>query len=224
MNLSELIAQVEENIGRDDKTSLIPSYINLALERIHNDYPRFPDWQRTSTSTLDEDARRIPLPDNFGAIFQLLFTNSETGPLRRITRREYDQEYPEVYTNGYKKDIPQVYCIWGDHLELYPVADQELTYILRWSRSPEHLTEDEDEPLLTGCDNTIIECATMIAYNRLGQPEEANQHYQIYQSHLNSAIQRVEDRNEDTEYKLKGYQAGRSTGSVRNEIRREDFI
>lgn len=223
MNLSELVAQVEDNIGRDDKTEKISSYINLALERIHKDYSKFSEWQRTSTAEVQEDNRLINLPDEYGTINFLIFTNTnKKSPLKRIPRREYDRKYFEVYTDDYKKGEPELYTVWSDHIELYPVPDNTYIYILRWSRRPRKLEADSDIPAIN-CNNAIIEMATVIAYNRLGMPEEGQAHYQIYQSHLQAAIRREREKNSDTDYKLQPYKSHKQEVKERDVIKRSDF-
>lgn len=222
MNLSELVAQVQENIGRDDKADKIPSYINLALRRIGNEYPRFREWQRTSHATVETDTRIINLPDRYSTIYSVQFVDSDEGPLTRITRRDYDDKYTEVYTDNYTTGIPRVYAVWGGNLEFYPVPNEELRYILRWSIQPSELTEDDDEPMIPH-DNCIIELATVIAYNRLGLPEEATQHYQVYQSYLNAAINNANTTAQDRNLKLEPYQTS-TENEIKSKVQRGEFV
>lgn len=222
MQLSELVAQVEENIGRDDKTDEIPSYINLALQRIQEDHV-FHEWERTSYREIDPrhddiDPRRIPLPENLAQIRLISYVNGSKGRnLERLTREEYDQKFSSALTSP-EHGEPKYYTIWGQYFEVYPVPEDKATYYIRWLQEPYKLEYEDDidddspdnvssEPRIP-YDNLIIECATMIAYSRLGLTEENMEQHQIYNSYLNSAIRKDTHKYSDNNYKLEGYNPG----------------
>lgn len=224
MTLAELVSQVEKNIGRDDLTDDIPAYINLALERIQTDHPSFLDWQRTAYRHVKGDEEpiwRLKLPEDLGRLFHVQFTNSKYGALERLPRKEFDKNFPEIYTKP-KRGTPEYYTRWSNCIEVYPIPKKGKTYFIRYARSPITLVRDEDKPLLR-YDNVIIECATMIAYNRIGMPEEGGRQNQIYHSYLEAAVRKESAVDGDTSYSLKPFSSSSPVHMERNVVRRSDF-
>ena len=213
MTLSELVAQVEKNIGRDDKTDDIPTYINLGLQRIFTDHQSFNAWKKTSYSTVnpsnpDVNPRFIILPTELAQLKDVKLRGSDK-EIERVTREEYD-EIANYYEDP-EYGVPKYYTAWGNNLEVYPIPKEEVTYYIRWIRKPVELIEDTDEPVLP-YDELIIASATTIAYTRLEQVEQSRNHYNIYQSLLEKAIRTEARRYDDADYRLEGYKnSGRNT-------------
>lgn len=227
MQLQELVAQVEDNIGRDDKTDKIPAYINLALQRIANDYPYFDEWERISYRTIDPDdedtdPRRVPLPENLGTIVKVLTPECEHPELERITTDEYDSKYYKAYTDKAKRKEPRVYARWGNYIAVYPIPDKEIKYYIRRTIRPKKLEDDSDTPYIP-YDNVIIECATMIAFNRIGLLEEGRNSHQVYQSYLKSAIESDRATNRDRRVKMDGFTLNQQTSRLETKDRGRVF-
>lgn len=224
MQLSELVAQVEDNLGRDDKTTDIPTYINSALQRISTDYYRFNEWQEIASvevdpNDVDTDPRLVPLPTNLRALQQVLTPDLATPELVRLTHEEYDSLFPIAFDEALRTTgDPTYYTVYSRYLEVYPVPTSTITYYLRGYKVPPTLTEDEDEPLIP-YDELIIAGATMIALNRLGMREEGKDQYYIYKNYLQAAMGANIALESDVEYRLQGYRVrSRQVSSDRNSI------
>ena len=130
-NLKNLVA---DYLARDDLTSYIPIFMQLAEQRLRRDL-RLRQTLKYSTATLNSGDATIALPNDFLAIKAIYL---DTNP---ITTIEY-QTSTTFYDNGAVKIVgrPQYYTLIGSEFQFAPVPDTNYSIKMIYYYRPEVLS------------------------------------------------------------------------------------
>ena len=116
-NYTELVSTVESYLARSDLTSIIPTFVQLAQERMTRDL-RVREMLKVATTTATNNDGTVALPNDFLEMRELHFQGN---PLATLT-----YESPDLFfRNGITETsgIPFYYTIINDQLQFAPTPD-----------------------------------------------------------------------------------------------------
>lgn len=195
LSRSAIQTLVESNTGRTDKSDLISSAIDLALEEISNDH----DWRAVrfeSTSlTTTSDQQTVDLSSL--ELFQLLSVRVIQGSdlsyeMIFVSEQRFDMLIPDVsdLTNGYPK-----YCyVKGNTLYLGPKPDAAYTIYVRYIKKPAAAAENT----ILGIDMAIVAHATAFVFASIEKLELA----QMWEGKFEKALRRARRADNRVRHKL----------------------
>lgn len=210
MNLEQFIAQVEENLGRDDKTGVIPTWVNLGLQKINKDFV-FKGWIKVANADLESDSRTIVLP-SIRNLYSVKLVNGSGRNLIRISPEDYDEHFPDAFENAATGE-PKYYTRWGNALEFYPKSSQSYKIYIRYAATPTELVDPTDQPEIPH-DGLIVAAATERAFMALQLPEDAHMWERKYMSELRSAVRAEQTADADYTPRLKPFRLPGMTATL----------
>lgn len=178
-------AQIEtlviSNTGRSDKSTLISSAIDLALEEISNDH----DWRavRFESTSLTTTASTQTVDLSSLGIMQLLSVrliqgNDSSYLLNYISEEQFDKLIPDVtdLTDGFPK-----HCyVKGDTLYLGPRPDAAYSIYVRYIKE----LVDGAENTIKGIDGALVAYVTAYVFGSIEKMELAQLWEQKYEKAL----------------------------------------
>lgn len=136
MNYTELKAAVGDFLNRQDLTSVIPTFIQLA-EADFNRTIRTRSMLARATATLEEQF--TGLPTGFLEAKNVQLNSNPVVSLEYVTLDQVDR-LRAMYPTGQ----PQWYTILGDEIEVVPVPDTSYTIELVYYKKATPLSDDND--------------------------------------------------------------------------------
>lgn len=122
---SELQLTIADFLNREDLSSIIPSFIDLAEARLNR---AIRHWRMQTTTTISLDAQYVPLPADWLDTVRLSIVSDDSlvnlnSPQAVATRR---------FLTGDATGTPEYYALVGDDIELFPTPpsaiNAELVY------------------------------------------------------------------------------------------------
>ncbi len=222
LTLSDLQDELRGHLGNrtDLTTTKLTRALNLTQQRMSRLH-KFRELQTTITGifpytgvlTTDKFITYASITnrtiDEFISITVFLTDLSQARKLEQWTPRQYDERVPagELFTTR----IPDVYILWNDKLELFPIPDQEYGAYLRLYLKPQPLVNAGDVSDLDEKDDLIIFLTTSYLFGRLGEYDRANQFFSIYKDEFNNAMS---DDQDYSDLDIKPRHIGKSVGMV----------
>lgn len=121
---SSLQTSIANWLNREDLTSVIPDFIQLAEGQMQGDIEH---WRRRQRASLTADDRFIALPDDWHSTIRLTI-DGDYKDLELISAREMaDRRYRDESSG-----TPRFYRIADQSIELYPSPDSNATFILEY--------------------------------------------------------------------------------------------
>lgn len=178
----------------DIDTARTVRLLNLSQERI----ARVHRWeeleqllQRTTDITTDPDADRfVPIPRNTRDIYSLLLIDTQdkfrSRKLHRVHFRTADRRVPAP--DYFTRRIPNIYVLWRETLELFPIPDKVYTLKARAILWPTPFSGDPQQISdLDHKDDLIISLSISWGFQSFKMHDEAQRWWTTYRSAMNDA-------------------------------------
>lgn len=122
---SELQTAVENRLSRDDiSTARIKEFIAAAEIRIADDC-KFRAMENTLAETLLSGTQTIPYPAASIGLKGFLWYLDSSGNYNPIEHKSSLADCVSEYTDPTATGSPEIFCITGDIIKIYPVADAD---------------------------------------------------------------------------------------------------
>ena len=126
---AELKTAIADTLNRDDLTSTIPNFIQLAESDLNRQVRH---WRGEKRSTANIDTQYSAIPADFTEVIRFFTTSGTTRPLELISQNELlDRKFSNQNATGQ----PAYYAITAGQIEVFPVPDgtyeAELYYYAR---------------------------------------------------------------------------------------------
>ncbi|MBW1996420.1 MAG: hypothetical protein JRJ29_00505 [Deltaproteobacteria bacterium] len=193
MTFSELKTQVKNNLGgRTDKDSIIAQMINFAVQQM----AKAVNWndlrQIVTGTTLSSGDHTVSLPSNIRLLTGMRIVADGTTNyqiVEVIDQKEFENKYPDPVPTV--SGTPVEATVYGRTIYFDKKADQDYNLYLYARVYPTDMSDDDDEPSMTGVDHMIIALATALMYLHLKQPESASVWFDLYKAFQADAMNEV---------------------------------
>lgn len=176
-NYSELQDAISAAMRRSDMGARIPSFIQLAEERINKEL-RVPILQTTSSLDVTADTQTVSLPDNCLEVAMVHLSGG--GRIRRITQADGDLRYSET-----DKGTPAEYYIYGNLIYLCPIPAQDGTIVVSYYRKVSALSDgNTTNDILSEYPGIYLHGALVEAYRHVRNAERMGESEIAYQQAL----------------------------------------
>ena len=186
MNRLELVNHVKDLTGRTDKTTLIQTSLNLALEKIEQ-RRRF-SWMRQEDSktlltggnsvTLDHPVMRL----NGARVF------NSAGVCTSVLRIDQKKMVDIFIGDSVQSGLPVLCYLDGEKLIVAPATSQDVTIKILYWRSLRRFTNDEVENPVPGGDSCVASYAAFYTLKSILAIEDAKIHLAQFETDLNDLI------------------------------------
>jgi hypothetical protein len=185
MNRSEIRALVEQTTGRSDKTTVINSAINTALNKISAAH-LWSELLTVGTGSLTVDAESFTLDSTLQRLTRFRILDSLLSyPLTIVNESWVLSQFPDPSAFGSGK--PRFGWLRGKVLHLLPVPDSTYNVSYTYFRKHPGLDSDDAEVLISCADDAVIAYTTYWLFRSIEKHEDANQWFADYQMHLRDA-------------------------------------
>jgi hypothetical protein len=185
MNRSEIRSQVEDNVGRTDKTTVINNAINAALKKISAEHLWF-DLRTEASVVATADQEYVELASDVRRLSEVRWMDGLNS--YRITIRpksvlvkmwpDFSAQFPNKPRFGYLE---------GTTLYLVPPPNEALTITYSYYKRHASFTDDTTDVTPTLIDEAVIAYATYRTFKSVGQHEEAVQWFADFADALATA-------------------------------------
>ena len=190
--LTDLREEVLANLGnRDDITNarldrhLDLAQMRIARSRTFEETKRQGVFVHIPTGTLDDD-RFLDVGMIIRETYSLrITTEGKERKLVRIGQRKFDQLYPD--TRDHTGD-PKLYILWNNIIEFWPIPNETIELVLRWSIWPAAFTLTTQKSDLDEKDDMIIALATHTIFKSLRQKDSAAEWLDTYAQTLGESV------------------------------------
>lgn len=186
-NYGELKSAIADWLMREDLTSVIPTFIDMAHARLNRQL-RVRDMVVRATAVAD--AQFTQLPADFLEMRNLQINTMGGIPLNYVTAHQMD-EYR--MGNGDSAGTPALFTITGDLLELWPTPSQEFDVEMAYYSKIATLSDDADT-------NWLLDKAPEVyLYGALAQAApylKEDERIQVWASLHDRALQELRDEDE----------------------------
>ena len=175
-NYSELKTAIADFLARDDLTSQIDTFIDLAESRISRELETRSQESRTTLSTTADNAY-VSLPTDMRTIRNVKIMNNPRVTLRYLTPLQIKVEYSTTGTG-----LPRVYSVIGDNLFLAPIPDSTYNIELTFKSGITSLSDSNtSNTILTRYPDLYLYGSLFHAYTYLLDEQRAAQYEQLIQ-------------------------------------------
>jgi hypothetical protein len=165
-NYGELKTAVADWLNRDDLTSVIPTFIDLAHAKLNRRLRVREMIQRTTAGISGQFSN---LPEDFLELRNIQLNGNPPRSIEYMTIEQMDQERRLNSTPR----TPVYYTLMGSLLELFPTPDQDYTLELAYYKNIPAMAADADTNwLLTKAPDTYLYGALLQAAPYLKDAEE----------------------------------------------------
>ena len=170
--LSEVRDLVVGTTGRDDKTSLIDSYINFGLKELARRH-RWRELQEQTDIAITDGEDSVALPSDFHQLVMArLIDGTNSRKIKVRSQFWLSQRY--VKPDELAKRKPAWGYLRGGKLHLIPTSDGSYTVRLNYSKRPATLSSNDTIPI-EGSDAALEAYATYRVFKALEQFESSQQ-------------------------------------------------
>ena len=200
LTLAQLKDEIRVHLGnRTDQDSRLTTALNIAQTRI----ARLRDFEELQVSadlsypttfqddpTLDRFINFSSLTNSDPREFYSLIIRDEgrSVKLKRKTVRQMDSLIP--MPDHFSTNRPQLYVIWADRIELWPVPDQQYSGIIRFSKWPTVFSDSDTTPTsdFRQKDDILLYMGVSYIYHSLGEYDRAKQFYGFAKTNYDEAV------------------------------------
>jgi len=136
-NYTELVSTIESYLARDDLTSIIPTFIQLAQERMTRDL-RVREMLKVATTTATSQDGTVALPSDFLEMREIHF---QANPVYTLEYQSPDLFFRNGWTDT--SGIPCYYTIINDQLQFAPIQAGDLTLQMLYYYKPTYISSTE---------------------------------------------------------------------------------
>ena len=178
---SELKTAIADFLARDDLTSQIDTFIDLAESRISRELETRSQDTRTTLTTSADNAY-VSLPTDMRSIRNVKVMNNPRVTLRYLSPLQVKKEYATTGTG-----LPRVYSVIGDNLFLAPTPDSTLNIELTYKASVSSLSDSNTtNTILTRFPDLYLYASLFHAYTYLLDEQRATQYNALVENILQS--------------------------------------
>jgi len=179
---AELKSSIADFLNRDDLTSVIPTFIQLAESDMNR---RVRHWRMESRVTVSASSQYTELPAYFLEPIRLQVTGSDFRELELISQSEMADRRQR---NGDTAGKPAFYAITGGTIELYPTPDASYTIeVYYYSRIADLSDSDTSNWLLEFFPDAYLYASLQHTAAYLGE----DQRLPVWASFATSAIEAI---------------------------------
>lgn len=175
-------------------------FYDIILQKFGDDYYIAPPYTYTTTGTVDPtyQAQVFPLPDDFYKLMRCEVALNPADPNSWITLRQFQAiqanlyNYPNVYTFYGITNLR--YRLWGNNLQIVPIASAGQTLRIWYSPKPNQLVNDTDiVECISGFEEYIVVDACIKALVK----EESFEQAQAFMLQKAALLKRIEEAAEN---------------------------
>ena len=180
MTGSDFRDYVVQTFRRTDKDTLLYQCVTDTVKAINVLYS-FNDMKVEAYCTTGISGGtdyRIELPEDFGHLISdlRLINGDDSKVLKKLSKEQFDIEYPNLNYASSTTARPKHYCLWGYQILIAPLPDlTTYTYELSYTRKIKDsiVAGTTDVPFTTDDRETVMYGTLYRLYSRLGNDEEA---------------------------------------------------
>jgi len=139
---SELKTAIANFLARDDLTSRIPEFIEIAEARINRELETR-EQEKRATASLTADNQYVSLPSDLRQLRSVKLNKNPIVTLEYKSPDMLDQEYSSAGTG-----VPKAYSIIGQELKLRPIPDASTTAEIIYIGNVEALSDSNTSTTL----------------------------------------------------------------------------
>lgn len=136
-NYTELVSTIESYLARTDLTSIIPTFIQLAQERMTRDL-RVREMLKVATTTATSQDGTVALPSDFLEMREIHFQGN---PVYTLEYQSPDLFFRNGWTDT--SGEPFYYTIINDQLQFAPIQAGDLTLQMLYYYKPTYISSTE---------------------------------------------------------------------------------
>ena len=176
---SSLKTEIADFLARDDLTTQIDTFIDLAESRLSRELETRSQDTRTTLTTSADNAY-VSLPTDMRSIRNVKVMNTPRVTLRYLSPLQVKKEYATTGTG-----VPRVYSVIGDNLFLAPIPDTAYNIELTYKASVSSLSDSNtSNTILTRYTDLYLYASLFHAYTYLLDEQRATQYEALIQSIL----------------------------------------
>ena len=187
-NYTNLQSTIADYLNRDDLTSIIPTFIQLAESQLNRDVRHY-EMEARSTAVQDAGDEYMQVPSTWIENIRAHVQGGGTTPLNLISRAAMaDKRAGQNDTSG----RPQYYCMADGQFQLYPTPDAEYTIELLFYEKIPALSSSSTNWLLEEYPDAYLYGSLMHSAPYLAEDERTTVWTQLYAA----AVQRLNQSSE----------------------------
>lgn len=156
---SDLKTEIANYLGRDDLTSQIPTFIQLAEKRLERDLRIRPMLKVVEATTTAGDST-VGIPSDFLAMKDI---HIESSPIRVLKFQSTTNFYRNARPND--RGVPVDYTLLGSEFKLAPTPDSAYTLRMVYYYKPAILSDSNTSNLF------LANCPDLLLYGALAEAE-----------------------------------------------------
>lgn len=213
MNRAEVRNLVIETTGRSDKTTLINSAINIALNKLSSEY-LWNDLLTEASANLTVGSNAVSLASNMRRLSEVRLLDGLNSHEIIVKRRTWIAEmFPDI--TAYAASRPRYAYVSGTTLYLVPAPDAVYNGIeYSYYRMHPDLTDDSTDILIPQADEAVIAFTTYWVFKSIEKHEDAAQWFAEYQMLVRDAKRVDRDSAVDSTATPRGQSQGYTRGNV----------
>ena len=188
---SELKTSIANFLARDDLTTQIPEFIELAEARINRELETR-EQEKRATATLTADNQYVSLPSDLRQLRSVKLNKNPIVTLEYKSPDMLDQEYSSTGTG-----VPKSYSIVGQELKLRPIPDATSTAEIIYIGNVDALSDSNTSTtLLIRSPDVYLYGALVAGYDYLMDKENSA----VYNAKFTNAIEEIRYDEERSSY------------------------
>ena len=137
-NYGTLKTEIADTLNRSDLTSVVPSFITYASNKLNRDL-RTRQMVQRATASIDSEYSALP-----GAFLQLRDIRLNTNPVQHLEQISTEQQNQERHRFGNTSGQPKYYSIIGETFQVFPTPDTTYTGEIAYYEKIPVLSSDSD--------------------------------------------------------------------------------
>lgn len=169
---SALRQAAQQNLGIKDRDSDFNRWIDQGLKRIAGEHD-FKALKDSESSTMTASTgTSIDFPSNYKSMRSFVIQSDSGYNVDEIDEEQFDEFFP--YPSNDSEGVPVFLIARSDTIyDLYPVPDDNYTYVMRYSKWPTALSADTtSHPFPEYMDALVEAAATLTAFESYQQKQD----------------------------------------------------
>ena len=190
-NYSDLKTEIANYLGRDDLTSQIPTFIQLAEKRLERDL-RIRQMLKVVEATTTPGDSTVGMPEDFLSMKDI---HIESDPIRTLKFQSTSNFYRNARPND--RGVPVDYTLLGSEFKLAPTPDSAYTLRMVYYYQPDILSDSNTSNLF------LANCPDLLLYGALAEAEPYlmnDERIQTWASLYDRGLASLRESDDDIEY------------------------
>ncbi|AFB70755.1 hypothetical protein MTPG_00004 [Methylophilales phage HIM624-A] len=188
---SDLKTEIANYLGRDDLTSQIPTFIQLAEKRLERDL-RIRHMLKVVEATTTAGDSTVGMPEDFLSMKDI---HIESDPIRTLKFQSTSNFYRNARPND--RGVPVDYTLLGSEFKLAPTPDSAYTLRMVYYYQPDILSDSNPSNLF------LANCPDLLLYGALAEAEPYlmnDERVQTWASLYDRGLASLRASDDDSEY------------------------